>query len=335
MLMSKNWMTSVWSWDHAFNAMAASLGGAPKLAWNQFILPIDAQASTGVFPDRWDADSMAWEFSKPPIHGWALEWMLRHGAAISDAELSQVYEPLERWTDWFFDYRDSNGNGLPEYRHGDESGWDNSTVFREGGLVESPDLSAYLVVQMDALMDIATRLGKPEEARHWKARADQLFTIMMRRFWNGRAFVAFDALDGKEISSRSLLLTMPLVLGVRLPMDVREALVADLKARAAQSPFGLPSEPPDSPFYEADGYWRGPIWTPATMILADALDRIGEHAFANALRMKFCRMAQQSGLAENFDALDGRALRDPAYTWTSSVYLLFAHELIIQGDSDT
>lgn len=333
MLMSKNWMTSIWSWDHAFNAMAASLG-APAFAWDQYMLPIDAQDRTGLFPDKWDADTVAWEFSKPPIHGWVLEWMLRNGVAVSDAQLLEIYEPLERWTDWFFKYRDSNGNGIPEYRHGDESGWDNSTVFRDGGLIESPDLSAYLVVQMDALGHIATRLGRPREARRWRERADEFFARMMRRFWNGRSFVAFDALDGKEISSRSLLLVMPLVLGGRLPTDVRQALVADIKARAAQSPFGLPSEPPDSPLYESDGYWRGPIWTPTTMILADALDQIGEHSFADTLREKFCRMAQESGLAENFDALHGQALRDPAYTWTSSVYLLFAHELISQERSN-
>ena len=38
-------------------------------------------------------------------------------------------------------------------------------------------------------------------------------------------------------------------------------------------------------------------------------------------------MAQKSGMSENYDAQSGAALRDPAYTWTSSVYLLFAHKL--------
>jgi putative isomerase len=42
-------------------------------------------------------------------------------------------------------------------------------------------------------------------------------------------------------------------------------------------------------------------------------------------------MAQKSGMSENYDAQSGAALRDPAYTWTSSVYLLFAHKLWEQG----
>jgi putative isomerase len=63
------------------------------------------------------------------------------------------------------------------------------------------------------------------------------------------------------------------------------------------------------------------------MIIVEGLDDMGEHTLANTLRKKFCLMAQHSGMAENFDAKNGAALRDPAYTWTSSVYLIFAAQL--------
>jgi hypothetical protein len=35
-------------------------------------------------------------------------------------------------------------------------------------------------------------------------------------------------------------------------------------------------------------------------------------------------LCETSGFAENFDALTGAGLRDRAYTWTASVYLLLA-----------
>jgi hypothetical protein len=57
----------------------------------------------------------------------------------------------------------------------------------------------------------------------------------------------------------------------------------------------------------------------------------GEHALAKKVREDFCQMAQQSGMYENFDAITGGGLRDPAYTWTSSVYLIFAHQLLSGG----
>ena len=326
MLMSKNWMGSVWSWDQTFNAMATSMSN-PALAWDQFMLPIDVQNATGAFPDKWDADSMVWTYSKPPVHGWALDWLMRHGNFGDEQHLREVYEPLERWTEWYFKYRDLNGNGLPEYRHGDESGWDNSTALIAGIPVESPDLSAHLVLQMEALAEIADRLGKLEESKRWKQRSSQLLDRLLKRFWTGHEFVAFRETDGEQIKSQSLLLLLPVILGHRLPSAVQQQLVDDLRSRLKTSPYGLPSEPPSSSLYLADGYWRGPIWAPTTMLIAEGLDDMGEHELAHALRKKFCLMAQQSGMAENFDALSGTALRDPAYTWTSSVYLIFANQL--------
>jgi putative isomerase len=326
MLMSKNWMGSIWSWDQTFNAMATSFGN-PQLAWDQFMLPIDVQDAHGAFPDMWNADSIVWTYSKPPIHGWALAWMLRHNRFRDQQHLAAVYEPLVKWTEWYFRYRDLNGNGLPEYRHGDESGWDNSTALIDGTPVESPDLSAYLVLQMDTLSEIANHLGKTAEAQQWKQRSDALLQKLLQRFWTGHEFVSFSITDRHPIHSESLLLLMPVVLGHRLPPSVQTRLIEDLCSRLRLSPFGLPSEPPSSPLYQPDGYWRGPIWAPATMIVAEGLDDMGEHTLADTLRKKFCLMAQRSGMAENFDARTGAALRDPAYTWTSSVYLIFAAQL--------
>jgi hypothetical protein len=49
---------------------------------------------------------------------------------------------------------------------------------------------------------------------------------------------------------------------------------------------------------------------------------------ARELKLRYCQMAARSGMAENYDAVSGRALRDPAYTWSASVFLIFAHQLL-------
>jgi glycogen debranching enzyme len=294
-------------------------------------LPFDLQNAQGALPDKWDADSIAWEFSKPPIHGWVLAWMLHHGQFQDRKHLEQIYPLLSHWTEWYFRYRDANQDGLPEYRHGNEAGWDNATVFDEGGPIESPDLSAYLSVQMEVLADVAARLGRPAEERQWKQQSNQILERMLQQFWRDGAFVAIHVTDRRPIHSQSLLLDMPIILGTRLPASVQAKLIADLRKRASESSFGLASEPPSSPLYESDGYWRGPIWAPSTMIIATALDEMGEHTLSESLKERFCMMAQKSGMAENFNAQTGDALRDPAYTWTSSVFLVFAHELAQRG----
>ena len=42
-------------------------------------------------------------------------------------------------------------------------------------------------------------------------------------------------------------------------------------------------------------------------------------------------MCEGSGFAENFDALTGEGLRDRAYTWTASAYLLLAQAAAERG----
>ena len=67
------------------------------------------------------------------------------------------------------------------------------------------------------------------------------------------------------------------------------------------------------------------------MLIADGLDSMGQQQVADDLRKDFCAMAEKSGMSENYDAITGAPLRDPSYTWTSSVYLLFAHTLWEEG----
>ena len=55
---------------------------------------------------------------------------------------------------------------------------------------------------------------------------------------------------------------------------------------------------------------------------------MGEIDAARTIAARFCRAVAQSGCAENFDARTGAGLRDRAYTWTASVFLIFAREYL-------
>jgi glycogen debranching enzyme len=118
------------------------------------------------------------------------------------------------------------------------------------------------------------------------------------------------------------------MLGKQLPDSVRQKMIADLKQPGQfLTSNGLATERVGSPYYESDGYWRGPIWAPSTMMIVDGLESSGERELARELKLRYCRMAVKSGFSENFDAVSGRGLRDPAYTWSSSVFLILAHQL--------
>lgn len=329
MLMSKNFMNKVWSWDNCFNALALAEQDA-ALAWDQLMLFFDHQDEQGAIPDHLTDSSMSYRFYKPPVHGWTLRKLMRTPGVVDGARLHSIYEPLARWTKWWFAYRDDDRDGLPQYNHGNESGWDNGTVFAEGVPVESPDLAAYLIIQMDVLSDAATRLGLSDEAAAWSQQAEALYGRMMAHFWDGERWVAKHANTHEVIGGDSSLVLMPLLLGDRLPQDVRDHTVAEVKR--LMTAHGIASEHPESDYYESDGYWRGPIWAPSTYLIVDGLLACGETELALEISRRFCAMADQNGMAENYDALTGAHLRDRAYTWTSSVFLLLGN-LVLKAEN--
>lgn len=328
-LMSKHWMDKVWSWDHCFNALALA-PGLPDAALDQFLVPFDHQDATGALPDSVTHSEVLYNYVKPPIHGWALQRLrATAGRALTPQELGVVHDRLAAWSTYWLDRRRRPGRLLPYYQHGNDSGWDNSTTFDLDRVVESPDLAAFLVLQLEALAELATELGRP--ADRWKDERDAVLQALLDELWRGDRFVAVGALSRRDSTASSLLNVLPLLLGDRLPAAVREALVARLREHLTD--VGLATEPPTSDRYEPDGYWRGPIWAPSTALLEDGLRRSGQADLADLVSDRFRALCERSGFAENFDALTGQGLRDRAYTWTAAVYLLFAADAVRRGSS--
>ncbi len=325
MLMSKNWMTSIWSWDHCFNAMALA-SKLPEAAWDQWMILFDQQLPSGVLPDSVNDGTSSWNFVKPPIHGWALRYM-EERMTLTPEQKETALRVLTKWTEWWLRNRDGDGDGICEYYHGNDSGWDNATAFAQLPPVETADLSAFLVIQMDVMAELAESLGRTDEAGCWRSRADGLTEKLLDHCFVDGVPVIRRSGTHEAVSCRCLIRYLPLVLGDRLPADVREATVRDLKAGGFYTEWGFATEAPESPDYVPDGYWRGPIWAPSTMLILDGLRRCGESAWAAEAAERFCRLTEKSGAAENFDALTGAGLRDRAYTWTSSVFLMLAEQL--------
>jgi putative isomerase len=329
MYMSKNWMTNVWSWDHCFNAMALSYH-KQVMGWDQLMTLFDQQDEYGALPDCVNDRTMVWNFCKPPIHGWTLGWMMQHTNFIRSDQVRQIYGPLARWTEWWFRYRDSDHDGIPEYNHGNDSGWDNATPFTIGVPLEAPDLCAFLILQMETLAKLAESTNNMEEAESWQRRSEELLQKMLAHFWQGDHFVAMRAGDHLVADTESLFLYLPLILGNRLPGGIRRELINGLtRSGRFLTHYGLATESPNSPHYQPDGYWRGPIWAPSTLLLVEGLAACGEVDLAREIARRFCDLCAQNGFAENFDALTGEGLRDRAYTWTSSVFLILGRDYLL------
>ena len=332
MIMSKKNMNSVWSWDHCFNALAMARANdrafAKEKAFDQFLAPFMLQMDKGVLPDMWNPDTETrWGTTKPPIHGWCFS-KLMDMFEFSDAELRTVYGWLEKWTEWWLKYNDSDNDGIPDYPQGCDSGWDNSTLFDPGCFVETPDLPSFLILQMKALAKISEKLQDAEKAEYWKKEADALLERFIRHSWNGERFVAKLSISHEHEEQPTCLLSlMPLVLGDILPKEITDKLVTVLK-RDFLTENGLATEMPSGERYNSNGYWRGPIWAPSTYLIVDGLRRGGYNELAKDIAKRYCDMSclKAKGNYENFDALTGKGLCAPGYTWSASVYMLLRGE---------
>lgn len=327
LLMSKKFMSSLWSWDHCFNALAlAQIDG--QMALEQFLIPFAHQDRNGALPDLLNPNTeVLYTFTKPPVHGWCFS-LLMDRYSYGKEVLWKVYDHLEKWTNWWLVFRDPDGDGIPDYPHGNDCGWDNSTLFDEGYYIESPDLPAFLILQMNCLARIAGMLKMGEAEQKWKEQAEKLKNLWYEHSWNGNRFMAKQSgTHYYKEEPTSLLSIMPIVLGGFLEQDKMEKLVEILKEQFL-TPYGPATEALDSPDYESDGYWRGPIWAPSTYLLVDGLRRGGYQKLAEKIGKGFCHMVKDiaHGNYENFDAVTGAGLRAPGYTWTASVYLLLEKE---------
>ena len=319
--MSLNWMDGVWSWDNLLNALGLAATD-PALAHDQIMLMADHQDEHGAYPDFLTDGYKHYNFSKPPVQGVLLDELRRlHPSWWTATRTREIRATVARFTAWWLAHRRWPGEELCHYLHGNDSGWDNSTLLVRGAPLISPDLNAFLVRCCDWL----AASGRGRDAARWRQQGDRLAKRLVERLWNGSQFVGIKLPENEPVASRSLVDCMPLVLGRRLSAPLIAALVA--RIRTFVTPAGLATEQLDSPLYTADGYWRGPVWGPSTLLVVLGLEDVGEHDLAADIAERFCATCSKSGFAENFDARTGASLRDPGYTWTASAFLVLAQRL--------
>jgi glycogen debranching enzyme len=152
---------------------------------------------------------------------------------------------------------------------------------------------------------------------------------MLSLLWTGERFAARIVGTGELRTSESLLGVMPIVLGASLPAQVHTALAREVRRHLSE--HGPATETVGSPHYSPDGYWRGPIWAPSTILIEDGLRRAGHADLADEVSRRFRLLCETSGFAENFDATTGAGQRDRAYTWTASGYLILAEAAARRG----
>ena len=320
MYMSKLWMYNIWSWDNCFNAL--HIGAKyPELSYSQLKIFMDTQDESGAYPDFVNDKFVSYNCIKPPVFAYAYEKLMEKNDYFKEeSRLREVYESTKKVMLYFDLYRTYEGR-LPHYKHGNDSGWDNSSLFHSGMPVEAPDLASFLIRTYDILTKFAGLLGEEEEAKQFTEKADTLFALLMERLHDEDGFFGRVGKDAKKIDIRSsLILRLPVLIGYRLEKHVMDQLVEDL-VENFETKYGFATEMPSSPLYKENGYWLGPIWAPVTYLFIDSLKSFGYAEVGERIKEKYLNLTLVGGMAENFDPHSGKGLVDTSFTWTSSVFL--------------
>jgi len=332
MTPSKIHYVGVWQWDAFFHALAYR-HVEPKLAQDQLRIVLDHQRSDGMIPDAIHdegvVDKLTFpveaDVTKPPLLAWSA-WKLYE--LDGDREfLDEIYEAVVRWNRWWFDYNDTDGNGLCEYQHPFSSGLDDSPLWDDGVPVEAPDLNTYLTLQMETLAKMAAVIGEAEDAAMWRARADELAQRMIEQMWDEEAGLFWATHLGQRVNVRTPFNLFPLLTG-RMPAAIAARLLAHLRDPAQfWARYPVPTVALDDPKFDPLQMWRGPTWVNINYLLVEGLERIGEGELAAELRRRTLEVMQLSNdIYEYYHPQTGEIppKAAPIFGWSSAVFIEMA-----------
>ncbi|HVO44674.1 MAG TPA: trehalase family glycosidase [Aggregatilineales bacterium] len=341
---SKIHYVGVWQWDQYFHAIAYRHVDT-HLAEDQIRILLDHQRADGMFPDAIHDEGLVThlafpveaDVTKPPLMAWAVLKVFEKSGHLDF--LQECYEPLVRGNNWWLTYNRDEATGLSMYRHPFSSGLDDSPLWDQGMPVVAPDLNTYICIQQESLAQIADLIGLPDEARRYRAMADDLALQMQKMLWNEETGV-FNALyQGQSIATLTPFSLLPLWTG-RLPRPLRKRLLSHLTdPNTFWVNWPLPTVAVSDPKFDPAQMWRGPTWTNINYLFVEALARLGENEVAAALRRKTLDLVlQHNDVYEYYNPLTAEPPPKAAsmYGWTCAVFIDLAIQetrLLEAGDA--
>ncbi|MEM4972793.1 MAG: trehalase family glycosidase [Candidatus Hadarchaeales archaeon] len=245
----------------------------------------------------------------------------------------------------------SEGLGTPEFYALCSTGMDNHPIgdfFRAvkvGGLYYLPVfeilLNSSLVSGAESLAEVARRLGMRGEEKELREEAERRRKLMNELMWSEEDGFYYPASwEGEKVKVKSATAFTTLWAGVPDNRQARKLLSHLLSPEEFWGEYGVPTVAFDDPKFMSGQppwlvsrdtyYWRGPVWAPITLLIAEGLIRYGRKRLANELVEKWVKLVEKSGFAEYFypDGRPGRAHLGEDFGWTAAVtiYLLKAPE---------
>ncbi|MDR0642949.1 MAG: hypothetical protein LBG07_10875 [Treponema sp.] len=298
-MMRTGMLVRAMGWHPSYHAIAAA--GDIDQAIEYLYSNTPFMDEYGQIPDGLNDIFTDMHCTKPPFQGFAWEYLEnKYGPEkITKAHCEKLYGPMKKWAAWWRTFRDIDGNGIIDYVHADESGWDDSSIFSRGMPVESPDSMAFMILMLEMLSKMARKLGKDDEADSYMADANKMLEDLIKIFWNGEKFVCRMTGTHEIVDFESIAMYQPIILGKRLPQVIIDKIAAKLESPEFfnEKDGGLYSESRKSPYFTiGTAFMMGRMLAPVQFMMALGLDNAGKRDLALKIAGAFCDWTLRKGL---------------------------------------
>ena len=195
-----------------------------------------------------------------------------------------------------------------------------------------PNIHFILLRADKDLLAMAVEMGKPaavcDQIKAWIAKGEAATDYL----WSEElgAFTARDIRTGAFSSGFSNCSALCFYADTGTP-DQRARTIENLQRIAQKVDYMLPSWDPDSPDFEAQRYWCGPLWPQMNYMTANGLTEQGEVELGQKVRDDLCRAIEKSGFWECFNPLTGDGCVGQNFSWTAALWLSWEHSSTLEG----
>jgi hypothetical protein len=345
-------------WDTYFASLMCSYFNK-DLAYANAVEITKAITPEGFVPNLVSPFGLAtWDRSQPPVGSTVILEIFRKYK--EEWLLVEVYDELVSWNRWWPSHRDVNGflawgsdipndslrclgfNNMQAAKY--ESGLDNSPMYDDvpfntkTHVMELADvgLMSLYIMDCNSMAEIATALGKKDDAAEFHDRAEK-YKTKLNELWDEKTGIFLNKrLDTGEKSYRLTPTNFYPMLAKACTQDKAERMIDEhyFNANEFHGEFVIPSVARnDSAFKDMD-YWRGRIWGPMNLLIywgmrnynfpearADLAER------SNTLLMKQWNV--NGSICENYNCITGLGddggNTDAYYHWgalLSYIYLI-------------
>lgn len=321
---SKLGYVGLWQWDAYFIAIGLRHGDT-QLAAEQLEIALTAQRPDGQLPDvvhesgvlassedlpesdlanlrAMASPSLAYSrvpLTKPPLAALAVSLVAEQVPNLVERHIDTLIRAQQWW------YSKSARNSRPVYLHPYSSGLDDSPIFDHETIIESPDLTSYLINSDTLLAGWLEQLGRHDEAAAATGRAHRSLERLVDTWQTDGRFFASIGEAGNVVDSETIVSLMPLLAASLPERYVNELCTSIEDPERFATTRRLPTVAHRDEGFSSERMWRGPVWINTNWLVAYGLRLHGCAELADRIEQESLDLVAASGPCEYFSPLDG------------------------------